>query len=551
LPDETPQDMYARVAKAYSNYDPALAQRLYDYMSLHWFSPATPILANGGTNRGLPISCFLNKVDDTMESIQENLTENFWLAAKGGGIGSHWGNVRSIGEKIGRVGESSGIIPFLKVQDSLTLAVSQGALRRGNAAIYLPVDHPEIEEFLDMRKPTGGDPNRKCLNLNQGIVIKDQFMYAVLDDKPWDLKSPHTRKIVKTISARNLWIKILETRMATGEPYLMFMTHANKARPSWHVDSNLQIVQSNLCSEIFLPTSESRTAVCCLSSLNLETYDQWQGNDLFYRDVFRFLDNVLQDFIERAPNSMKRAKFSAEQERSVGLGVMGFHSLLQQRSIPLESALALSLNQKIFKEIKRNADQASIALGEERGACPDAAQYGFTDRFSYKLAIAPTASISIICGGTSPAIEPWSANAFVSKTLSGTFISRNKYLVQLLESKGLNTPEVWTSIAINEGSVQHLNPELTQWERDVFKTAFELDQRWLIDLAADRQMYICQGQSLNLFVPSNIDVKTLNDLHISAWKKDLKSLYYLRSKLTNKARTSYDTKNDEECIACQ
>lgn len=537
LPSEDPQDMFARVAKAYAGDNKELAGRLYNYMSKQWFMPATPILANGGTNRGLPISCFLNKVDDTMESIQDNLAENFWLSAKGGGLGVHYGNVRSMGENIGKVGNSSGIIPFLKINDSLTMAISQGGVRRGSAAIYLPIDHPEIMEFLEIRKPAGGDPNRKCLNLHHAVVIKDQFMYAVKNGEPWDLKSPHTREVIKTVDARELWIKLLETRMQTGEPYLMFMTTANKTRPQWHKDANLQIIQSNLCCEIMLPTTESRTAVCCLSSLNLETYDEWKSNEQFYSDVFTFLDNVLQDFIDRAPSQIHKAKYSAERERSIGLGVMGWHSLLQKKGIPFESALAVSLNKKVFKEIKENADRVSKTLATERGACPDAADFEYNERFSYKLAIAPTASISIICGGTSPSIEPWPANVFNSKTLNGTFTTRNKYLQQLLADRGQDTDDIWNSIIQAKGSVQHLEC-LTQWERDVFKTAFELDQRWLIQHAADRQEFICQGQSLNIFLPSNVNVRTLHELHFSAWEKGLKGLYYLRSFVEDRATTS-------------
>lgn len=911
--ETSPQDMFARVAKAYGD-DEEHAKRLYQYMSDLWFIPATPVLSNGGTGKALPISCFLNRTTDDLKSITDLWVENVWLASSGGGIGSYWGDVRAIGEKVGRVGESSGIIPFIKVMDSLTLAISQGSLRRGSAAVYLPMDHPEIVEFLDLRKPTGGDPNRKALNLHNAVVIKDQFMYAVLEGKNWELKSPKTRQVVKTVPARDLWAKLLEARLATGEPYIMFMTAANRARTEWHKQANLNIVQSNLCcvtgdqrvatskglvtvkelydnpseepiivqgsngpttaspmqlyapnniileiktkegyshkvtpehkvstqrglveakdllpgdllnlqpskgmfgqvnkpiealicgliaadgtfggkefdaacidlwipktswlkdtlesnisyilqgekyktngtstpifkpynetkyrmsskvlarylarlgftketklrvpefvwqgteetvkeylrgvyiadghiehgssrcavslgsnnyvflqqlqllwlnlgikstiyklldggdkllpdgrgghkyyktkpswrlfiqslemcreaevilelakyrnsdtsakflaalengkgyrskmiatvsevnqipnedaycltvkandhlwvvngilthnSEIFLPTSESRTAVCCLSSLNFETYDQWKDNEQFIFDVFCFLDNVLQDFIDRAPTTMQRAKFSAMRERSVGLGVMGFHSYLQKNLIPFESVVAKSINTRAFRWIREQADSASRKLAALRGACPDAEEFGFNERFSYKLAVAPTASISVI-GNTSPSIEPWSTNYFVQKTLSGTFAVRNPHLKNLLAAQGRDTQEVWDSILKNHGSVQHLD-FLMDLEKDVFKTAFELDQRWVLQHAIDRQPYICQGQSLNLFLYGDVQKKYLNDLHIKAWEGGLKGLYYVRS--TSIKTIDNSGGSTEDCLACQ
>ncbi len=884
--DLSPQDLFARVATAYGD-DNEHAQRIYDYISNLWFLPATPILANGGTNRGLPISCFLSETSDNLEGIVDTWVENVWLAARGGGIGTYFGNVRSIGEKVGTVGETSGIIPFIKVVDSITLAISQGSLRRGSAAVYLPIDHPEIEEFLEIRKPTGGDLERKSLNLHHAVVIKDQFMYAVEQDLPWQLKSPKTREVVKTVSARDLWFKILELRLSTGEPFLTFMTSANKARPSFHKDANLIIKTSNLCvsgetklltkegyqeiqvlegkkiiiwngfewsettiektcdeaelldltfsngmtirctpyhkfhiqeknktviktacslgtkdkliafglpkdiqhgseefphpythglytaegfsregrpaiclcnekkllaskivvktgsyeenargelnfylpdnllpkfkvplnssretklewlagyfdgdgylaktkgygsfevssinleflklvslllqtlgvsskikvhseagtkvfnvrgelkdcqvkavyrltinqegcfllknlgiptnrlefkncrmglrsgypkpvtvtsiasvpgkhktfcfteskrnlgvfngiiagncNEITLPTSNDRTAVCCLSSANLETYHEWEDHPTFVEDVMRFLDNVLSDFIRRAPDSMRRAKHSAERERSVGLGVMGFHGMLQKLGIPFDSVMAKVWNRKIFSRLKHQADMASMKLSAERGPCPDALDFDVPERFSYKLAIAPTASISIIAGA-SPSIEPWAANVFTQKTLSGSYSVRNPHLQALLAARGYDTEDVWSSIAINEGSVSHL-PDyvMSDGEKEVYRTAFEIDQRWIVDLAAERQEFICQGQSLNIFLPPDVHKKYLHDLHVRAWKGGLKGLYYLRSKSLARAekssiqnleymRNPEAKPNDEECLSCQ
>jgi len=430
--NESYQDLFARVASIYADNN-LHAQRIYNYISNLWFMPATPILSNGGNERGLPISCFLNEAGDSLNSILDLWNENVWLAAKGGGIGSYWGNLRSIGEKIGRVGKTSGIIPFIKVMDSLTMAISQGSLRRGSAACYLPIDHPEIEEFIEMRRPTGGDPNRKALNLHHGVLVSDAFMRAVETNSEWALKSPKDGIIQTTLSARNLWIRLLTARVETGEPYIIFVDTVNRQIPQHHKLAGLNVRTSNLCSEITLPTGidkdgNDRTAVCCLSSLNLETYEEWKDEPNFIEDVMRFLDNVLTDFINRAPDSFKDAKYSAQRERSVGLGVMGFHSFLQKNSVPLESVMSKSWNNKIFKHIQISVDQASKKLAEERGSCPDAEEYGFKERFSNKTAIAPTASISIICGGASPGVEPVAANSYTHKTLSGSYNVRNKYL---------------------------------------------------------------------------------------------------------------------------
>ena len=532
MPGESYQDLFARVASFYGD-DAGHAQRIYDYMSRLWFMPATPVLSNGGTARGLPISCFLNEASDSLEGILDLWNENVWLASKGGGIGSYWGNLRSIGEKVGAVGKTSGVIPFIRVMDSLTLAISQGSLRRGSAAVYLPVSHPEIEEFIEIRRPTGGDPNRKALNLHHGILLPDAFMRAVEADETWTLTSPKDGAPVRSISARGLWIRILTARIETGEPYLIFSDHVNNSRPEHQKLAGLEVKTSNLCSEITLPTGidqhgQQRTAVCCLASLNLETWFDWKDHPLFIEDVMRFLDNVLQDFIDRAPAGMERAKYSAMRERSVGLGVMGFHSFLQAQMVPFESVIAKVWNLRMFKHIRAQADTASHILAEERGACPDAAEYGILERFSNKMAIAPTASISIIAGNASPGIEPIAANVFLQKTLSGSFSVRNRHLQILLAERGMDNDEVWSSITLNKGSVQHLD-FLSEPEKAVYKTAMELDQRWIIEHAADRTPFICQSQSVNLFVPANVHKRDLHQMHMLAWKRGMKSLYYCRS----------------------
>ena len=565
--DESYQDLFARVASVYADNN-LHAQRIYNYISNLWFMPATPILSNGGTERGLPISCFLNEAGDSLDGILDLWNENVWLAAKGGGIGSYWGNLRSIGEKIGRVGKTSGIIPFIKVMDSLTMAISQGSLRRGSAACYLPIDHPEIEEFIEMRRPTGGDPNRKALNLHHGVLVTDAFMRAVETNSEWALKSPKDGIVQTTIPARNLWIRLLTARVETGEPYIIFIDTVNRLIPQHHKLAGLNVKTSNLCSEITLPTGldkegNDRTAVCCLSSLNLETFEEWKENPNFIEDVMRFLDNVLSDFINRAPDSFKDAKYAATRERSVGLGVMGFHSFLQKNSIPIESVMSKVWNNKIFKHIQTNVDLSSKKLAEERGSCPDAEEYGFKERFSNKTAIAPTASISIICGGASPGIEPVAANSYTHKTLSGSYNVRNRYLKKILEKHGKDNAETWSSITTNQGSVVHLD-FLTDHEKEVFKTAFELDQKWIIELGADRTSYISQAQSINIFLPADVHKKELHQIHFQAWKKGLKSLYYCRSKSIQRAENvnnglstavlknkEKEDNNYEECLSCQ
>ncbi len=566
LPGEELQDLFARVARYYAD-NQTHAERLYYYMSNLWFMPATPILSNGGTDRGMPISCFLNETDDSLEGIVKLWTENVWLASRGGGIGSYWGNVRSINERIKDKGHSSGIMPFIKVSDSLTLAISQGSIRRGSAAVYLPIDHPEIEEFIDLRRPTGGDTNRRALNIHHGVVVTDIFMAAVEKGAEWELISPLDRKVINKVKARDLWIKLLNTRIETGEPYILFIDTVNKHIPEHHRKLGLKVKTSNLCSEITLPTGvdhlgNHRTAVCCLSSINLEYFDLWQRDVEFIPAVMRFLDNVLEDFINKAPDAMALAKYSAMRERSVGLGVMGFHSFLQSHMVSIETVMAKVWNNKIFEHLHKEVNRASAILAEERGVCPDSADVGGNERFSNKTAIAPTASISIIAGNSSPGIEPYAANSFVQKTLTGSFNVHNKNLEKLLESKGLNDARVWSSIATHEGSVQHLT-FLSEHEKTVFKTAYEIDQNWLIELAADRTPYISQGQSLNIFLPGNVSKKYLNEIHLRAWKKGVKSLYYCRSTSIQRAdKVSHQVNivdfkdlehanSEDECLACQ
>lgn len=568
LPGESYQDLFARVAAAYAD-DAPHAQRIYDYISKLWFMPATPVLSNGGTGRGLPISCYLNSVSDSLEGIVNTWNENVWLASKGGGIGTYWGSVRGIGEPVGLNGKTSGIIPFVRVMDSLTLAISQGSLRRGSAACYLDISHPEIEEFLEIRKPSG-DFNRKALNLHHGVLVTDEFMEAVRAGAEFTLRSPKDGSERGKVDARSLFQKLVETRLATGEPYIIFIDQVNRSMPKHHRDLGLKVSTSNLCSEITLPTGKDhlgadRTAVCCLSSLNLETWDEWNGDKVFIEDVMRFLDNVLSDYIARAPDEMARAKYSAERERSVGLGVMGFHSFLQARGLPFEGAMAKSWNLRIFKHIKAQVDEASLHLATERGPCPDAADMGVMERFSCKMAIAPTASISIICGGTSACIEPIPGNVYTHKTLSGSFSVRNPHLEKLLIEKSKNSEQVWNSILEQGGSVQHLD-FLTQDEKDTYKTSFEIDQRWLLELSADRTPYIDQAQSLNLFIPADVDKWDLMMLHFRAWELGIKSLYYLRSKSVQRAgfaggveadntaeapKYELATTDYDECLACQ
>ena len=558
--EDSPQEAFARACTAFAD-DDAHAQRLYDYVSNLWFMFATPVLSNGGTQRGLPISCFLNYVEDSREGITDHYTENAYLSSFGGGIGGHWCDVRSQGTKTSKGSESTGVIPFLKVVDAEMLAFSQGITRRGSYAAYLHMSHPEIEEFLDVRKPTGGDTNRKSINLHHGVVVPDSFMelihaatkYPDFDDS-WDLIDPHSRQVKKSVSARALWVKLLQNRMETGEPYLMFEDAVQQGLPEFQKRKGLEVHHSNLCSEITLATNEERTAVCCLSSVNLEKYDEWKKHPAFIPDLVRMLDNVLDDFIARAPDQLHRAKFSAMRERSIGLGAMGFHAYLQKNSIPFESMQATSANLQMFEKLKHDALETTKKLAVDKGACPD--DDTCSVRNAHLLAIAPNASSSIICGNTSPSIEPFRANAFTQKTKSGSNLLKNKFLTTVLEGHGQNNDDVWKSIVMQRGSVQHLD-FLTQDERDIFKTAVEINQAWIIEHAAARQEYICQSQSLNLFFPPDVNKGDLHSAHMLAWAKNLKTLYYLRSEAISRAdNASTQAKREiifeaEECLSCE
>lgn len=561
--EKSPQERLAFVAEAFGS-DEAHAQRIYEYASKHWLSFSTPVLSFGRTKKGLPVSCFLSYMEDSAEGLVNTLSEVNWLSMLGGGVGIHLG-IRSADEK------SVGIMPHLKVYDAACLAYRQGTTRRGSYSAFLSVDHPDIIQFIEMRKPTG-DQNMRTLNLHHGINITDAFMKKVeasmLDseaDDSWPLIDPHSGKVVEIASVRDIWQRILELRMQTGEPYLVFIDTANKALPEWLKKQGLRINGSNLCTEIFLPTNADRTAVCCLSSLNLEYFDDWKEDPLFIQDVMEFLDNVLQYFIDHAPASIARAKRSAERERSIGLGALGLHAYFQRRDIPFDSALAKSVNRQIFSHIRGACARADRVLVEKRGPCPDAKASGVQRRFSHWMAVAPNASSSLIVGNTSPSIEPRRANVYRQDTISGAHIVKNRYLVKALGQLGLNTDEVWTDIIAHDGSVQHIDA-IPKAIRDVFKTAQELDQRWIIELAADRQAFIDQGQSVNLFFPADVSVAYLHACHFLAWKKGLKSLYYCRSDKLRKAdriglalerRRIEDEINmqevltDSACLACE
>ena len=561
--EKSPQEAFARAAKAFADDDDH-AQRLYDYASKLWFMFSTPILSNGGTTRGLPISCFLNYVEDSREGLTNHYTENAFLSSVGGGVGGCWTGVRSVGSKTSNGSESTGVIPFLKVVDAEMLAFSQGVTRRGSYAAYIDISHPEIEEFLDVRKPTGGDVNRKSTNLHHGVMIGDDFMQLIENatrnpgfDDSWPLIDPHSGEVKKVIPAKTLWVKLIQNRVETGEPYIVFRDTVDEAVPEFQKELGLRVHQSNLCSEITLPTNKDRTAVCCLSSVNLEEYDEWKNNDQFIPDLVRMLDNVLEHFIQSAPDQLSRASYSAMRERSIGLGAMGFHAHLQRHNIPFESAMAKGRNLQMFNRIKSEAVRATQELAAERGDCPDGMGSGL--RNSHLLAIAPNASSSIICGNTSPSIEPYRANAFTQKTKSGSSLLKNEYLESILQDIGYDTDDVWKSIITNSGSVQHLD-FLDDWTKEVFKTAVEIDQRWIIELAADRQEYICQSQSLNIFFPSNVSKSELHAIHMMAWKRGVKTLYYLRSEAFKRAETVSDevlrerileSIDEEGCLACE
>jgi len=537
--EESPQHRFAFVSKAFSS-SPEHAQRLYNYSSSHWLSYSTPILSFGRSKRGMPISCFLNYIEDTAEGLVDNLSETNWLSMLGGGVGIGFG-IRSADDK------STGVMPHLKIYDASSLAYRQGRTRRGSYAAYLDISHPDIIGFLEMRKPTG-DPNQRCLNLHHGINITDEFMHLIeqsmLDpefDDSWNLIDPASKEIRETVSAKMLWQMILELRMHTGEPYIHYIDTSNNHLPQHLKDLGLKVHQSNLCSEIILPTNEQRTAVCCLSSLNLETYDEWKNEPLFLKDVAEMLDNVLQFFIDNAPDAIARARYSAQRERSIGIGALGFHAYLQRNGIAFEGVMAKVANNRIFKSIREGLDNANKELGLERGEAPDAVGTG--NRFSHLMAIAPNASSSIIMGNTSPSIEPYRANAYRQDTLSGSFLNKNRWLDRLIQDHLADENHVicsddydniWSSIIANDGSVQHLD-WMSQHDKDVFKTSMEIDQRWVIELAGDRQQYIDQAQSLNLFFRPDAHIKYIHAIHFMAWKKGLKTLYYCRSEKIGKA----------------
>lgn len=563
--DENPQRMYARVSAAGAD-DAAHAQRMYGYMSRQWATPPTPGLTNSGTDRGLSISCYLNEVPDSLDGIFATYSENGNLAANGGGIGTYWGNLRGIGAKVKGGGETSGVVPFMKISDAVTLGVSQGRQRRGSAAAYLPICHPEIEEFIDIRRASGGDANRKCLNLFTGITIPDAFMEAAKYNQQWNLICPKTGDVVKSVDARELYQKILMSRLETGTPYIIFIDRVNENIPEFHKKAGLWVKTSNLCSEISLPTNHERTAVCNLFQLNQLHFDEWSKDPLFIEDCVRYSDNILQDFIDTAPDSMSKARFSAMRERSLGIGVMGFHSYLQSKMIPFESAMATSVSMRMGKHIKAMCDAATEKLAIEKGACPDAQDYGVMRRNANVTAIAPTASVSIICGTVSPSMEPWSANSFIQKTLSGSFSVKNRYLEALLEKYGHNTPETWSSITTHDGSVQHLS-FLSDYEKEVFRTAMEIDQRWIIEHASIRQESVDQMISTNLFLRADCHKAELMGLHTYAYARKLKSLYYVRSmsirradkvshsvvreKIEEEAPPSFSSFSADGCMSCQ
>jgi ribonucleoside-diphosphate reductase alpha chain len=533
--EQSPQERFAYVSSTFGS-NPDHAQRLYDYSSRHWLSYSTPILSYGRSKRGLPISCFLNYIEDTAEGLVDNLSETNWLSMLGGGVGIGFG-IRSADDK------STGVMPHLKIYDASSLAYRQGRTRRGSYAAYLDISHPDIMMFLELRKPTG-DQNMRCLNLHHGVNITDDFMQLIENcmkdsdaNDDWELKDPHDGEVREVVSARKLWQKILELRMTTGEPYLHFIDTSNRHLPQWLKDKKLKVHQSNLCSEIILPTNEKRTAVCCLSSLNLEHYEEWKDNKLFLKDIAEMLDNVLQYFIDNAPSVVKRAKYSAMRERSIGIGALGFHALLQKKNLPWESSMAVGLNKTIFETVRKKLDDANQALGTERGEAPDAEGTG--NRFSHLMAIAPNASSSILMGNTSPSIEPYRANAYRQDTLSGSHLNKNRWLDQIIKKEAESHPvgwydEQWSSIIANDGSVQHLK-YLDDWTKDVYKTSMEIDQRWVIQHASDRQPFIDQAQSLNVFFRPDSNLVYIHAVHFMAWKSGLKTMYYCRSDKIAKA----------------
>lgn len=553
--EESPQMAFARAARAYCYGDMKLAQRIYNYVSNKWFMFASPVLSNAPKPnekvKALPISCFLSYVPDTLEGLIDHTSELRWLSVKGGGVGGHWSDVRSVSDI------APGPVPFLHTVDADMTAYRQGKTRKGSYAAYMDISHPDIMEFLTIRIPTG-DVGRKCLNIHHAVNVSDEFMTAVEDDEDWNLLDPNDETIRETHKARKIWEAVLETRFRTGEPYINFIDTANRYLPKPMKRKGLKIHGSNLCNEIHLPTSEDRTAVCCLSSLNLELYDEWKDTDVV-KDLITFLDNVLQFFIDHAPDEISRARYSAEMERSLGLGAMGLHSLYQKHRIPFDSVDAKELNIEIFSKIKSDAVEQTKILGKEKGECSD--MKGTGKRNSHLLAIAPNANSSMITG-CSPSIEPHKANAYTHRTRAGSHLIKNRYLREELKNINMDTPEVWTSIITNGGSVQHLD-FINDSIKEVFKTAIEIDQRVIIEQGGDRQQYLCQGQSLNIFFPAGASKRYLHDVHMKAWKHECKGLYYLRTETSNRAenvsekvklnklKDYSEVSQEEDCEACQ
>lgn len=543
--EKTAEDVFARVARGVSGRNPELEKRICDYLKNEWFMFATPILANIGADRGLPISCYINEVADSKEGIFSKYNENFWLGATGGGIGTDWSQVREINCPVANKGKSSGVIPFIKISDSTVLAVSQGGLRRAAQAVYLDMSHPEIEEFIDVRREEGADNNRRCRNIHHAVKLSDEFMEAVLNQKEWNLISPKTGRVTKTLDAFNLFTKLLTTRMERGEPYIFFSDNVNKNLPKYYTENGYKVNLSNLCTEILQHTSPEKTAVCALCSLNLAKWEEWRDDEQFYTDVVTAMNNVLDVFVSEASKyePLRSAINSVIEERNIGIGVMGFHTLLQSKMIPFESALATGLNRRVFSTISSKIEEASKALNPKQDGEP----YNVL-----RTAIAPTSSISIICGEVSAGIEPLLANAFAHKLKVGTFIVKNPALIKFL--KDMNREDCWASIIENGGSVQHLD-WLSDFEKDVFKTAYEIDQRWIIEHASVRQQWVDQGQSLNLFLESTEHKQRIFDLHVLAWRKGLKTLYYLRSSAPKRASVGGEKQrekiNYDECLSCQ
>ena len=555
--EPSPQYAFARAAVAYSYGDLGLAQRIYNAVANGWFMYASPVLSNAPLKnekvKALPISCFLTYVPDSLEGLIDHSAELRWLSVKGGGVGGHWSDIRAVSNK------APGPMPFLHTVDADMTAYRQGRTRKGSYAAYIDIDHPDVVEFINMRVPTG-DVNRKCLNLHHAVNISDAFMEAVKNNDDWNLVDPDSDEVRDTMKARKLWELVLETRYRTGEPYLNFIDTANRAMPETQKKLGLKIRGSNLCNEIHLATNDERSAVCCLSSVNLEKYDEWKDTTLI-ADLTHFLDNVLQFFIDHAGDEISRARYSASRERSLGLGAMGFHSYLQKHRVAFESEEAREVNDAIFKDIQDKAIAESLRLGKEKGECPD--MEGTGRRNAHLLAIAPNANSSLI-GGTSPSIEPWKANAFTSRTRAGSHLTKNKYLEEELEKIGKNTEEVWSSIITNGGSVQHLD-FLSDHLKAVFKTAIELNQDWVVYLAGSRQQYLCQGQSLNVFFPAGASKGYLHTVHYNAWKYGCKGMYYLRTETSNRAENvaqkvererlvefaETQSQEQDECVACQ